>query len=88
MSAAPRDRQMANALGLSVVRVLAVDGTGIGFGGVDLCHGTPVLDLKPRLQHLDIPHYGRGWDAVRGIRGGWYESTGAAEAGQVLPDGS
>jgi tRNA (adenine37-N6)-methyltransferase len=85
---ATRHPRRPNPLGLSVVRVIAVDGTGIEFGGVDLCHGTPVLDFKPWQQHLDIPQYGQGWDAVRGIRGGWYESTGAAEAGQVLPDGS
>ncbi|MFC4946521.1 tRNA (N6-threonylcarbamoyladenosine(37)-N6)-methyltransferase TrmO [Pseudonocardia sp. GCM10023141] len=82
---ATRHPARANPIGLSVVRIVAVDAAGLDFQGVDTCHGTPVLDIKPWEQHLDIPGYQDGWAAVSAIRGGWYISTGAATAGQVLP---
>lgn len=84
-SFATRHPSRPNPLSLSVVQIIALDATGVTFNGVDLCHATPVLDLKPWQQHLDIPHYAQGWDTVRRIRGGWYETSGAAQAGQVLP---
>lgn len=40
-------------LGLSVGRVLAVDGRSITFGGLDVVDGTPVLDVKPYLPFCD-----------------------------------
>lgn len=36
-----------NAIGLSVVRVLAVNGGSIHVKGLDMLNGTPVLDIKP-----------------------------------------
>ena len=82
---ATRHPARPNPIGLSVVRVLAVDESGLTFAGVDLCHATPVLDIKPWQQHLDIPGFDGGWEAITRIRGGWYASTGAAEGDQVLP---
>lgn len=73
-----------NPLGLSVVRVLAVEANVLHFAGVDLCDGTPVLDIKPWEPHLDIPGYPGG--ALDRIRGGWYQRTGVAAAGQLYPD--
>jgi len=60
-----------NRIGLSLVRVHAVRGRRVEFGGVDLLDRTPVLDVKPWEQHLDVP----GWPArdVASIRGGWYQ---------------
>lgn len=84
---ATRHPARPNPIGLSVVRVLAVDRSGFRFGGVDLCDGTPVLDVKPWQQDLDVPGYRDGWESVRRIRGGWYENSGAATAGQIYPDG-
>ncbi len=82
---ATRHPARPNPLGLSVVRVLGVDGTRVRFRGVDLCDGTPVLDIKPWEQHLDIPGY-EDTDAVAAIRGGWYQTSGAAAGPQCLPD--
>jgi tRNA-Thr(GGU) m(6)t(6)A37 methyltransferase TsaA len=81
---ATRHPARPNPIGLSVVRVTRVDGSGLSFRGVDLCHGTPVLDVKPWQQDLDIPGYRDG--SVGRIRGGWYDRTGAATAGQLYPD--
>jgi tRNA-Thr(GGU) m(6)t(6)A37 methyltransferase TsaA len=82
---ATRHPSRPNPLGLSVVNVVEVDGSGLTFRGVDVCHGTPVLDIKPWQQNLDVPEYAQGWERVRRIRGGWYESTGVADAAQMFP---
>lgn len=60
-----------NRLGLSLIRVERVRGRRIEFAGVDMLDPTPVLDIKPWEQHLDIP----GWPDldVESIRGGWYQ---------------
>lgn len=44
-----------NAIGLSLVRQLGIAGTTITVGGVDLVHGTPVLDIKPWFADCDDP---------------------------------
>jgi tRNA-Thr(GGU) m(6)t(6)A37 methyltransferase TsaA len=60
-----------NRLGLSLVRVERVRGRHVEFAGVDMLDRTPVLDVKPWEQHLDIP----GWPTrrVESIRAGWYQ---------------
>lgn len=85
---ASRHPARPNPLGLSLVRLIAVKDCSVTFRGVDLCRGTPVLDVKPWQQDLDIPGYREGWDAVREIRGGWYTGTGAIDSDQILPGGS
>lgn len=74
-----------NRLGLSLVRVERVSGRRVEFAGVDMLDRTPVLDIKPWEQHLDVP----GWPErdVRSIRGGWYQrvnvlATGGLAAGR------
>lgn len=45
-----------NALGLSLVELLAIDtssGVVLTFGGVDLLDGTPVFDIKPYLPFVE-----------------------------------
>lgn len=51
-----------NRLGLSVVRLLAVEGSLLHFAGNDMVDGTPVLDIKPYVPRFDAPAPGRiGW---------------------------
>ena len=38
-----------NPLGMSVVRVLAINGNMISVKGIDMLDGTPILDLKPYI---------------------------------------
>ena len=47
-----------NPIGLSLVRLLGVDGTVLTVGGVDLLDGTPVLDIKPWFADCDLPDGG------------------------------
>jgi len=44
---AQRGRMRPNRIGVSVCRVLAVDGAALAVEGLDAVDGTPVLDIKP-----------------------------------------
>lgn len=51
-----------NALGLSCVRLVKVDGLRVMIEGHDLLDGTPVLDIKPYLPYADaFPEAKVGW---------------------------
>jgi tRNA (Thr-GGU) A37 N-methylase len=47
---AQRGRTRPNRIGVSVCRVLGVDGLAIEVEGLDAIDGTPVLDIKPVLK--------------------------------------
>lgn len=65
-----------NRLGLSLIRILRIDGNEITFRGVDTVDGTPVLDIKPWVPDFDLPAEARE-RADRGrIRCGWYTQFG------------
>jgi tRNA-Thr(GGU) m(6)t(6)A37 methyltransferase TsaA len=63
-----RSPRHPNPIGLSVVRLIAVDGATLEIAGVDLVDGTPVLDIKPYVPRFDV---------VDAERTGWLD--GAAE---------
>jgi tRNA-Thr(GGU) m(6)t(6)A37 methyltransferase TsaA len=65
---ATRSPRRPNPIGLSVVRLLAVEGARLSIRGVDLLDGTPVLDLKP---------YVPGFDCIAAERVGWLEARAA-----------
>lgn len=52
-----------NAIGLSPVRLLAVEGAKLRVAGVDMLDGSPLVDLKPY-----VPEF----DAFAAERIGWY----------------
>lgn len=60
-----------NALGLSVVRLVAVEGCSLVVEDVDMLDGTPLLDIKPFYPKSDIPEH--AW-------GGWLERVAPEEA--------
>ena len=64
---ATRSPRRPNPIGLSVVRLVSVDGTTLTVEGLDLLDGTPVLDVKPFVGELgETTDVRRGWiDAVR-----------------------
>lgn len=63
---ATRSPHRPNALGLSAVELLEVDGRTLKVRGVDFLDGTPVLDIKPYVPYADaFPEARAGWiDAV------------------------
>ena len=51
-----------NSIGLSVVRLLAVEGSVLRIEDVDILDGTPLLDIKPYVPQFDIKQVDRiGW---------------------------
>lgn len=50
---ATRSPYRPNSMGLSSVRILAVEGTTISVAGADLMDGTPIYDIKPYLPYAD-----------------------------------
>jgi tRNA-Thr(GGU) m(6)t(6)A37 methyltransferase TsaA len=65
---ATRAPSRPNPIGLSVVRLLQIDGRCLRIEGVDLVDGTPVLDIKPYVRDFDDQTEVRcGWlDEVKG----------------------
>ena len=61
---ATRSPARPNRIGLSVVRLLGIDGLKLKFAGVDMLDGSPLLDIKP---------YVPAFDAFPESRAGWYE---------------
>jgi len=56
-----------NSLGLSVVELVTVEGNIVTIKGVDILDGTPLLDIKPYIEHFD---------KVEGIaRSGWMKAS-------------
>ncbi len=66
---ATRAPSRPNAIGLSAVRLLAVEGARLRVADVDMLDGTPLLDIKPYLPDFD---------AFLGCRTGWYRRPRAA----------
>jgi len=63
---ATRGPRRINPIGLSLVRILAVEPPEVRFAGVDMVDGTLVLDIKPyvpRFDRVDGP-----------VRYGWFEA--------------
>eukprot|EP00730_Choanoeca_flexa_P010611 TRINITY_DN1905_c0_g1_i1.p1 TRINITY_DN1905_c0_g1~~TRINITY_DN1905_c0_g1_i1.p1 ORF type:complete len:351 (+),score=62.82 TRINITY_DN1905_c0_g1_i1:331-1383(+) len=48
-----RSPHRPNAIGLSLVKLVAVTSDGIHIAGHDLLDGTPVIDVKPYLPHVE-----------------------------------
>lgn len=63
-----------NALGLSLVRILRVEGARVAFLGADMLDGSPLLDLKPYFPQADRPE---------GAWGGWTEALDPAEVRRI-----
>jgi tRNA-Thr(GGU) m(6)t(6)A37 methyltransferase TsaA len=64
---ATRAPRRPNPVGLSIVRVEAVEGREVTVRGVDVVDGTPLLDVKPFVPAFDVPEDAEtGWfDASR-----------------------
>lgn len=65
---ATRSPHRPNPLGLTVVRLLGIEGRCLRLGPCDLVDGTPVLDLKP---------YVAAYDAFADARAGWIDTLEA-----------
>jgi tRNA-Thr(GGU) m(6)t(6)A37 methyltransferase TsaA len=52
---ATRSPKRPTPIGLSLVRLVAVEGSTLRFRGVDMVDGTLLLDLKPYFADVDVP---------------------------------
>ena len=66
---ATRSPDRPNAIGLSCVTLVAVDGRTLRVRGLDLLDGTPILDIKPYVPYAD---------AFPDARAGWIDEADAA----------
>lgn len=59
---ASRTPHRPSALGLSLARLVRVEGATLHLTGVDLVDGTPILDVKPYIPEWDsVPDASAGW---------------------------
>jgi tRNA (adenine37-N6)-methyltransferase len=57
-----RSPHRPNAIGLSAVELVRIEGRTLHLRGVDLLDGTPVLDIKPYVPYADaFPDAQAGW---------------------------
>jgi tRNA-Thr(GGU) m(6)t(6)A37 methyltransferase TsaA len=51
-----------NPIGISIVKLLKIDGNRLHFGNLDILDGTPLLDIMPYVPDFDAPVNTRaGW---------------------------
>ena len=67
---ATRSPRRPNPIGLTVVQLLGRDGARLRVRGVDMLHGTPILDIKPYLSSVQQEALRRGWLAEAEARRG------------------
>ncbi len=70
---ATRSPKRPNGIGLSIVRLMSIEGTSLNVENLDILDGTPLLDIKPYVPRFDY---------VEGAYGGWTEKVDP-EAAQV-----
>lgn len=58
---ATRSPRRPNPIALSVVRLLRREGNRLYVQGLDMAHGTAILDLKPYLSSIPESELQRGW---------------------------
>jgi tRNA-Thr(GGU) m(6)t(6)A37 methyltransferase TsaA len=64
---ATRAPRRPSQIGLSVVRLLSIDESGIEIEDIDILDGTPLLDIKPYIPEIDsFPDEKTGWLPVTG----------------------
>ncbi len=73
---ATRSPHRPNAIGLSAVELVAIEGRTLHLRGVDLLDGTPVLDLKPYVPYAD---------AFPGSHAGWIDAVDASTGAHSAP---
>lgn len=77
---ATRAPRRPNAIGLSVVRLIGIEGTTLHIEDLDIIDGTPLLDIKPYVHIFDEPQdYRIGWLEGKADRAENTESDGRFE---------
>ncbi len=83
---ATRAPSRPNHIGLSLVKLISIDGNRIVFEGADMLDGTPLLDIKPYVPDFESPEdVTTGWLDTKAIEARKHRSDRrfAEEAGQT-----
>jgi len=70
---ATRAPSRPNPIGLSLVRLVRIEGNALHVDGVDILNGTPILDIKPF-----VPEF----ESIQDVRVGWLEQSRGRVKGQ------
>ena len=96
---ATRSPHRPNPLGLSLVELVEVKGDTLLLAGADIVDGTPILDIKPYLPHVESQPEARGGWAIEKAKDAievefssttmeilqkWVERTGRQELPEVI----
>jgi tRNA-Thr(GGU) m(6)t(6)A37 methyltransferase TsaA len=73
---ATRSPHRPNAIGLSAVELVAVEGRNLRVRGMDFLDGTPILDIKPYVPYAD---------AFPGAKAGWIDEVDDATGRHSAP---
>ena len=74
---ATRSPHRPNAIGLSAVELVGIEGHALRVRGIDLLDGTPVLDVKPYVPYADaFPDSRAGWIDSIDVRHGKHSAPG------------
>ncbi len=60
-----------NPIGMSIVKLISVEGNRLYIDGIDMLDGTPIVDIKP---------YSARFDKIENTRNGWQDSVEEADA--------
>jgi len=74
---ATRAPNRPNPIGLSLVRLVGIEGSDLQVENIDVLDGTPLLDIKPH-----VPEF----DCAPGARTGWLEKAAADMRTKVADD--
>ena len=98
---ATRSPHRPNPLGLSLVELVCIKNNILYFAGADLVDGTPILDVKPYLPHIEsLPLARGGWasellkneilvefsPSAMQILQNWIKRSGKSELQEVIAD--
>ncbi|MEZ5461859.1 tRNA (N6-threonylcarbamoyladenosine(37)-N6)-methyltransferase TrmO [Dokdonella sp.] len=83
---ATRSPHRPNAIGLSAVRLLAVETGILRVSGIDLLDGTPIIDIKPYVPYADaFPASQAGWIDAIDARHGIHSAPGPRKPRKTSP---
>jgi len=68
---ATRAPSRPNPIGMSIVKLISVEGNRLYLDGIDMLDGTPIVDIKP---------YTARFDKIENTRNGWQDSIEEADA--------
>ncbi|MEA3447352.1 MAG: tRNA (N6-threonylcarbamoyladenosine(37)-N6)-methyltransferase TrmO [Bacteroidota bacterium] len=68
---ATRSPHRPNKLGVSLVRLIRIEGNTLFINDVDILNGTPLLDIKPYIQRFDSKEH---------VRSGWQDNISDEKA--------